>query len=188
MLRKLVAAALAAAALLALAPAAALAHTGDFSAFYPYHKTIQAGPYSLDVHVGDWPMLATKWTDLVVRLDGGYQYSQVQIHLHMLPGPGVKAREKDDLLLSHDEFPGQPVWGGRRWPVPAAGQWTWEFVVDGPRGQGVARMGPFTVLPAPGIPAWLGWLIGFVPLYGLLWFALRQHFALRRRTAVAAAA
>ena len=53
--------------------------------------------------------------------------------------------------------------------ITVQGPWILHITVSGPAGQGMADV-PITATAPPAIPDWLGWLIGFVPLYGLLIF------------------
>jgi hypothetical protein len=58
--------------------------------------------------------------------------------------------------------------------ITVQGGWTLVVDVDGPAGHGVGSV-PITATAPPAIPLWLGWLIGLVPLYGLLLFLLMQR-------------
>ena len=55
---------------------------------------------------------------------------------------------------------------------------------DGPAGQGIATI-PIVATAPPAIPQWLGWLVGFIPLYGLVLFLLMQRNRKRMRMVVA---
>lgn len=47
------------------------------------------------------------------------------------------------------------------------GDWTLHIVVNGPAGQGEATV-PVTAVAPPAIPVWLAWIIGLLPLAGLV--------------------
>jgi hypothetical protein len=68
--------------------------------------------------------------------------------------------------------------------ITVRGSWHLQVVVHGPAGQGVAVV-PIVATAPPAIPQWLGWLIGFIPLYGLLLFLLMQRDRKRARIMVA---
>jgi hypothetical protein len=68
--------------------------------------------------------------------------------------------------------------------VPVQGSWSLDIAVDGPRGPGEVAV-PFRATAPPAMPDWLGWLIGFVPFYGLVGFLVVQRP--RRRPAAAPA-
>jgi hypothetical protein len=53
--------------------------------------------------------------------------------------------------------------------ITVQGSWVLHISVSGPAGQGMADV-PITATAPPAIPDWLGWLIGFIPFYGLLIF------------------
>ncbi len=63
--------------------------------------------------------------------------------------------------------------------ITVQGPWTLEVDVNGPAGPGIALI-PITATAPPAIPLWSGWLIGLLPLYGLLLFLLMQR---NRKTA-----
>jgi hypothetical protein len=69
--------------------------------------------------------------------------------------------------------------------ITVRGDWNLQVVVHGPAGQGIANV-PIVATAPPAIPQWLGWLIGFVPLYGLLLFLLMQRGRKRARMVVVA--
>ncbi len=55
--------------------------------------------------------------------------------------------------------------------ITVRGSWILSITVDGPSGQGVANIA-FSAAAPPAIPAWFAWLIGFIPLYGIVAFLL----------------
>jgi len=57
--------------------------------------------------------------------------------------------------------------------ITVKGPWTLQIQVDGSAGKGVVTI-PITAVALPGIPVWLGWLIGFVPFYVLCVFFVMQ--------------
>ena len=58
--------------------------------------------------------------------------------------------------------------------ISVRGSWYLSITVHGPAGQGSAVV-PILATAPPAIPQWLGWLVGFIPLYGLLLFLLMQR-------------
>ena len=58
--------------------------------------------------------------------------------------------------------------------ITVQGAWTLQVDVTGPAGTGTALV-PINATAPPAIPLWLGWLIGLIPLYGLLLFLLMQR-------------
>ncbi len=57
--------------------------------------------------------------------------------------------------------------------LPVSGQWLLNVDVDGPHGPSNADV-PVLAGAPPAIPAWLGWLIGLLPVWGALGFILAQ--------------
>ena len=53
--------------------------------------------------------------------------------------------------------------------ITVQGPWLLHITVNGPAGQSMVDI-PITATAPPAIPDWLGWLIGLIPLYGLLIF------------------
>jgi hypothetical protein len=64
--------------------------------------------------------------------------------------------------------------------ITVQGTWTLDIVVTGSAGQGEASV-PIIATAPPAIPIWLGWVIGFIPLYGLVVFLLSQRGRKARR-------
>ena len=58
--------------------------------------------------------------------------------------------------------------------ITVQGAWTLQINVSGPAGHAFALV-PITATAPPAIPLWLGWLIGLIPLYGLLLFLFIQR-------------
>jgi hypothetical protein len=58
--------------------------------------------------------------------------------------------------------------------ITVQGTWTLDILVTGSAGQGEVSI-PITATAPPAIPTWLGWVIGGIPLYGLLVFLFSQR-------------
>ncbi len=58
--------------------------------------------------------------------------------------------------------------------IPVQGIWTLHILVNGTAGPGTVDV-PITAVAPPPIPLWLGWLIGLIPIYGLVAFLLSQR-------------
>lgn len=61
--------------------------------------------------------------------------------------------------------------------ITVQGQWNLHVIVDGPAGQQTFDVA-ITATTLPAIPTWLGWLLGFIPVYGIIIFLL---VVMRRR-------
>ena len=64
--------------------------------------------------------------------------------------------------------------------ITVQGTWALDIVVTGSAGQGEASV-PIIATAPPAIPIWLGWVIGFIPLYGLAVLLLSQRGRKARR-------
>jgi hypothetical protein len=60
------------------------------------------------------------------------------------------------------------VWGLDVRALPAAGNWTFRFVLNGPAGTGSGELSSLQVLGQPGPPLGLSWAISTLPLIGLV--------------------
>ena len=57
--------------------------------------------------------------------------------------------------------------------ITVQGSWKLHVVVNGPAGQQAFDVA-ITATTLPPIPIWLGWLIGFLPVFGIVVFLLVQ--------------
>ena len=58
--------------------------------------------------------------------------------------------------------------------ITVQGPWVLHIVVNGSAGPGEVEV-PIVAVAPPAIPDWTGWLIGLIPLYGVLAFLLTQR-------------
>ena len=140
---------------------------------------MNAGPYPLRVSLYTDPARAGFAVPFVIApaaATGGLTFAVTS-----RPGPGVSATPVNDGVSADPGVPGA-VQGAAE--VPVQGSWFLDITVDGPGGSGQASV-PFQATAPPPIPDWLGWLIGFVPFYGLIGFLVVQRP--RRRPAAAPA-
>lgn len=57
--------------------------------------------------------------------------------------------------------------------ISVQGQWNLQVVVNGPSGLRAFDI-PVTATSLPALPTWLGWIIGCIPVYGIIGFLLIQ--------------
>jgi len=57
--------------------------------------------------------------------------------------------------------------------ISVQGPWELQVVVDGPAGQQTFDVA-ITATTIPAIPTWLGWALGFIPVYGIALFLVMQ--------------
>ncbi len=137
---------------------------------------VNAGPYPLTVNLYKDPAnagFALPFSIITPQIKaGGLSFAVASI-----PAPGVDATPIRAGLTSIADG----VQGAAE--ITVRGSWQLQVIVHGPAGQGVAIV-PIVATAPPAIPQWLGWLIGFIPLYGLLLFLLLQRGRKRAKMVV----
>jgi hypothetical protein len=163
--------------LLALAPVAASAHTGT-----PVQTTtVDAGAYTLDVMIYSEPH--TSWPipiRIAPRLPARQrELAPLKLQVTMQPGLGTDATPVKAVVYpdpdDHTMYAADPM-------VVVRGAWVLEIQAQGPDSTGTARI-PLTVAAPAAMPLWLGWLLGFSPLLGVIWFAWWQWRWMKSRRA-----
>jgi hypothetical protein len=156
------------------------------SAYEPVHtvhtERVQAGPYGLTVGFSKWPIRAQQSLDFTFVPDGGLDGKSGTVSM---VGP-VAVRRPVENMARHPRK--REVWGLDIRAVPAPGDWTLKFAVNGPAGQGVGQTRPLTVLDQPGPPFALSWAIGTIPLWGMIAMLVVAWRRDRKRTALSSAA
>jgi len=140
---------------------------------------VAAGPYPLRVSLYTDPAragFALPFAIAPVEQPGGLTFAVTS-----RPGPGVSATSVSDAVAADPSVPGG-VQGAAE--VPVQGTWFLDIAVDGSRGPATTDV-RFQATAPPAIPYWLGWVIGFIPFYGLLGFLALQRP--RRRAAMSPA-
>lgn len=131
---------------------------------------VNAGPYPLVVSLYKYPANAGFALPFAVA-------PQTPIHgtltydVNSLPGDSVSATPVH-ASFSTDSAVGNGIQGDAE--ITVRGPWTLVINVNGPSGPATALV-PITATAPPAIPEWFGWLIGFIPLYGLLIFLFMQR-------------
>lgn len=140
---------------------------------------VDAGPYPLRVSLYTDPARAGFAVPFAIAPTG--QGGGLTFAVTSRPGPDVDATPVNDGVGADPAVPGG-VQGSAE--VPVQGSWFLDIAVDGPSGAGEVAV-PFQANAPPAIPDWLGWLIGFVPFYGLIGFLVVQRPRRRRAAAPA---
>ena len=128
-----------------------------------------AGPYPLRVSLYTDPARAGFAVPFAISPVG--QPGELTFAVTSQPGPGVSAMPVSDGVAADPSVPGG-VQGAAE--VPVQGTWFLAIAVDGPRGP-ASTVVRFHATAPPAIPSWLGWVIGFVPFYGLIGFLALQR-------------
>jgi hypothetical protein len=128
---------------------------------------VNAGPYALTVNLYKYPAnagFALPFSIITQQTKAG----ALSFVVSSIPGYKVDATPIHASLTATT----QGVQGAAE--ITVQGPWTLHIVLNGPAGQGSADV-PILAQAPPAIPQWLGWLIGFIPVYGLLLFLLLQR-------------
>ncbi len=138
---------------------------------------VQAGPYPLTVSLYTYPAHASYALPFAVApqrsLSGTLTYD-----VSSVPDPSDVPATPVRASLSPDPNAHNGVQGDAE--ITVQGKWALDIVVTGSAGRGEASV-PITATAPPAIPTWLGWVIGFIPLYGLFVFLLSQQGRKARR-------
>ncbi|WP_019925042.1 hypothetical protein [Nocardia sp. BMG111209] len=147
----------------------ALLTAGPANAYAPvdivHTERVQAGPYALTVGFSTWPIRAMRSLDFTFLPDGGIEGKSGTLNIQ---GPAVRKGRKDTKLVRHPRK--RDSWGLDVRSLDAPGTYTFTFALDGPQGHGTGILTGIQVLDQPGPPLPLSWLIGTLPLWGLLIF------------------
>jgi hypothetical protein len=136
---------------------------------------LNAGPYGLTVLANEYPIKAKKSLQLHIVPEGGIAGMKGSYRL-TLPGSSRK-----EIKGGLNPYPGvKDAWAVDFAGIPAEGDWVLELSIQGPQGEGTGSLDHFKVLPPPGIPKSVGWIIGLFPLYLLLAFIFSEGRRLRR--------
>ena len=132
---------------------------------------VQAGPYPLTVSLYTYPAHASYALPFAIApqhpISGTLTYNVTSIPDRSdVPATPVRASLSPDPNI-HNGMQGEAE-------ITVQGSWIMDITVTGSAGQGEAFV-PITATAPPAIPTWLGWAIGFIPLYGLLVFLVMQR-------------
>jgi hypothetical protein len=148
-------------------------------------EQVQAGPYRFTVNLYDNPARAGFALPFAIAPQGptrgswSYQVTSVPVGTLLRNGQiridgRLTASPIRDSVSSDPRVPGG-VQGDAE--ITVQGPWNLHVVVDGPLGQQAFDVA-VTATTLPAIPTWLGWFIGFIPVYGIavfLWMQIGQR-------------
>lgn len=136
----------------------------------------EAGPYSLKLALYSDSINAGEVVPFNIAVASGTQ-GPLTYQVTASPGPGVPGSLAQGDVTTQQSTP---------YGVPGSitlvtrGAWTLHILVSGPAGQGEADIHLMAVAPPP-IPGWLAWMIGLLPLSGLLLFWVAQSRCMARQ-------
>lgn len=144
-----------------LLPLTVGAHGADGVIAERHHEEVQVGPYRLHVGFSEWPLRAERSLDFIF-----YPTDGIASKTGTITAIGPEGFVEREPLA---RFPrARMVWGLDVRSLPLEGNWQFHFVIDGPLGRGEGTLATIPVGPRPGPPIGLSWLIGFLPMLGLL--------------------
>lgn len=127
---------------------------------------VQAGPYPLTVSLYKDPADAGYALPFSIASTQPLNYDVNTVPQTVVEATSVRAS------LSPDATNRNITQGTAE--ITVQGSWLLHIVASGPQGQGTADVLLSAVAP-PAIPDWLGWLIGGIPVVGLLLFLSLQR-------------
>ena len=127
---------------------------------------VTAGPYPLTLSLYKDPANAGYALPFAItpQTQSALTYNVTSVPAHGIHATPVRAGLTPD---GHNGINGAAE-------IPVQGIWTLHILVNGALGPGTVDV-PITAVAPPPIPLWLGWLIGLIPIYGLLAFLLSQR-------------
>jgi hypothetical protein len=132
---------------------------------------VKVGPYPLTVSLYTYPAHASYALPFAIApqqpIRGALTYNVTSI-----PDPSAVPATPVRASLSPDSHVPGGVQGAAE--ITVQGKWVLDIVVTGSAGRGEAFI-PIIATAPPAIPTWLGWAIGYIPLYGLLVFLFMQR-------------
>src|SRR6266699_5187950 len=132
---------------------------------------VHAGPYPLTVSLYTYPAHASYALPFAIAPQQSIR-GTLTYEVTSIPDPSDAPATPVRASLSPDPNVPDGVQGAAESTVQ--GTWALDIVVTGSAGRGEVSV-PITATAPPAIPTWLGWVIGFIPLYGLLVFLLSQR-------------
>jgi hypothetical protein len=156
-------------AAVALTAALTVATAAPAAAYAPVNvvhtERVQAGPYGVTVGFSTWPIRAMQSLDFTFMPDGGIAGKSGTL---IQSGPGVDPDDRSTPLVRHPRKP--DAWGLDVRAYDDPGTYAFEFIIDGPQGQGRGTLNDLIVLDQPGPPLALSWTVGSLPLIALIAF------------------
>jgi hypothetical protein len=138
---------------------------------------VQAGPYPLTVSLFTYPAHASYALPFAIAPQQA-SGRNLTYEVSSIPDPSDVPATPVRASLSPDPHVPGGVQGAAE--ITVQGKWALDIVVTGSDGRGEAFV-PIIATAPPAIPSWLGWTIGYIPLYALLVFLLLQRSYKTRR-------
>jgi hypothetical protein len=140
-----------------------------------YSAPLQVGPYSLTVEYNQWPIKAKK--SLEMRIIPQTGITGMKASIEFIP---PKSLNDKPIIKQLHAYPGvSDAWVMQFGGFPTQGEWSSKYMIDGPQGHAEIEL-PLLIDKPPGIPVWVGWLVGLIPLYGLLYLGWNEIRRVRK--------
>lgn len=142
---------------------------------------ITAGPYHFTVDLYDNPARAGFALPFAIAPQGAgggswtYQVMSVPVGQLLRNGSILMGSQREATPIKDSVGPEPGVPGGVQGAaeITVQGLWKLHVVVNGPAGQQTFDV-PVTAATIPAVPPWMGWALGFIPVYGIVVFLLMQ--------------
>jgi hypothetical protein len=125
-------------------------------------ERVKAGPYWVTVGFSEWPIHAMQSLDFTFLPDGGIAGKSGTLSVS---GPGIQSTTP---LVRHPRK--YTSWGLDVKALNAPGTYSFGFAINGPLGHGQGTLNGVQVDNQPGPPLPLSWIVGLLPLGGLIVF------------------
>ena len=132
---------------------------------------VQAGPYPLTVSLYTYPAHASYALPFAIAPQQS-PHGNLTYEVSSIPDTSDVPATPVRASLSPDSHVPGGVQGDAE--ITVQGKWFLDIVVIGSAGRGETFV-PIIATAPPAIPTWLGWTIGYIPLYALLVFLLLQR-------------
>lgn len=142
---------------------------------------ITAGPYSFTVSLYDDPARAGFTLPFAIAPQGNtsgswtYHVTSMPQGAPQLNGRIIMSGNRVATPVKDSVSPDPQTPGGIQGnaEITVQGQWNLQVLVDGPSGPQTFTV-PVTATTLPAIPFWLGWVLGYIPVYGIVAFLIIQ--------------
>lgn len=131
---------------------------------------VQAGPYPVMVNYYTTPRAGQALVFTIVPDSAAARRARIRYTATAVPGTMVNAVPVKAELDPDVDNAGAV---GGTVNLPVTGQWLLSIDLDGALGPGQGDA-PILAAAPPAIPEWMGWLIGMLPIWGILGFLIAQ--------------
>jgi hypothetical protein len=133
-----------------------------------HEEQLNVGPYNVTIGFSQWPVQAERSLDLYFSVEGGIEDKRGTLTLVTATPQTFNRQRRSHEPWSLARHPSQrDAWGLDVFAFPVEGQWEFQFVVDGPQGQGKGSLAVVLLEPPVFLPHSVAVFIAFLPLVAL---------------------